>query len=511
MKIARVLLIVSAVIFLTSCSAEKNMFKNAKRMNSIEGYENYLIKYEDGKYSEEAHQKISDIKFAQLRNTQFASFVDIYQSNAQADTSKILIKPNKSVLMGTPISIELLELPSNKSIKLHAYRRDRDRLLYSFGTYKSDEKGQVSLEKSESVMGTYTGKDGLGIFWSMSTPDIKELELPFNIRRLKQNTIFLAAECDGRIIASDELQLIDKLPGIVSEKISNDKMTAMFHYPKDKENLPVIILLGGSEGGYDNINQMAQVLSSNGYAVLALAYFKIKPLPDYLEKIPMEYFFHAVDWVKEQSNIDEESIIVAGGSRGGELALLLASLREDIKGVIAVEPSCVLWQGLPHNPFNIFFPQPAWTLDGKALPYLKHKLDLVTMAKFGSDATQIELMKLYEGVIENKSNVKKAFIKVENIHGPILLVAGKDGKLWPAYKMCQMIEERLENMDFKYPVESLYYEDAGHYVTVTPALLPTVGYKYEQIKVGGTDSGNAFAQMDSWQKVIEFLKSYFPI
>ena len=133
------------------------------------------------------------------------------------------------------------------------------------------------------------------------------------------------------------------------------------------------------------------------------------------------------------------------------------------------------------------------------------------MAKFGGDAIQIELMKLYEGVIENKSKVKKAFIKVENIQGPILLIAGKDGKLWPAYKMCQMIENRLKNLDFQYPVESVYYDDAGHYVTLAPALMPTVEYKYEQIKVGGTDSGNAFAQMDSWQKVIEYLKTYFPI
>lgn len=499
-----------AMSFLLACSAEKKQFNVAKETNTIEGYERYLSKYENGKYSKSAHERIEEKKFSQLRNTQFSSFIKILKTNLVDNRSTVSIKPGNRILMGTPLSIRLQHLPRKKSITLNAYRRDWDRLLYSFATYQSDENGQIALEKTESVSGTYAGIDALGIFWSMSNPVLENGELPFHIKELKQNTIYFAVECNHRIIATEQLELTEKSPQIISEKINNDTLTAVFHYPKNAKNLPAVILLSGSEGGYDNVDKMAQILSSHGYAVLALAYFKIKPLPRYLEKIPIEYLFHAIDWVKGRPHIDSSRVILAGGSRGGELALLLASLRSDIKGVIAIEPSYVLWQGLPHSPGSLFFPKPAWTLNGRALPFLKHRLHLPTMARLGSGGVQIELMKVYEGIVDNQKKIEPALIKVENIRGPILLVAGKDGRVWPAYRMCRMMEDRLGSLNFPHPVKCLYYENAGHYVTITPMLYPTIQYKYDQLKVGGTDSGNASAQIDSWNKIIEFLKTHFP-
>lgn len=431
---------------------------------------------------------------------------DMISNNAQ-----IVIKPSNQVLMGTPISILLQQLPPKKIITLHAYRRDWNSLLYSFSTYQSDEYGQVSIGQAEALSGTYIGIDALGIFWSMSHPTSDSIRLPFNIKDLKHYTIYFAIECDLKIIATEQLELLEKLPNVVSEKINDDSLKAIFHYPKDVQHLPVLILLSGSEGGYDNVSKMAQIIASHGYAVLALAYFKIDPLPKYLAKIPLEYPFHAIDWIKGKPNIDRTRIIIAGGSRGGELALLLASMRSDLKGVIAVEPSCVLWQGLPHSLLSIFFSEPAWTLNGNTLPYLDNRLSLPTLAKFGTDAKQIELIHLYEGLFDNTLEIEPATIKVENIKGPILLIAGKDGCVWPAYKMCNIIERRLDSLHFAYPVRGLYYKNAGHYVTITPSLNPTIDYKYEQLKVGGTDSGNASAQIDSWNKIIEFLRTNFPI
>ena len=105
--------------------------------------------------------------------------------------------------------------------------------------------------------------------------------------------------------------------------------------------------------------------------------------------------------------------------------------------------------------------------------------------------------------------INRRIIKVEKINGPILLIAGKDGQLWPSYHMCQRIEKRLKNYNFVHPVHALYYDEAGHYVTITPELKPTIYYKTDQVKVGGSDSGNASAQADSWIQIINFLKEYF--
>lgn len=75
--------------------------------------------------------------------------------------------------------------------------------------------------------------------------------------------------------------------------------------------------------------------------------------------------------------------------------------------------------------------------------------------------------------------------------------------------MCQMMEQRLDSLNFKFPVQGLYYDEAGHDV-LSPNLPPTIEYKYEQIKYGGTAAGNAAAQIDSWNRMLEFLKKYFP-
>lgn len=41
--------------------------------------------------------------------------------------------------------------------------------------------------------------------------------------------------------------------------------------------------------------------------------------------------------------------------------------------------------------------------------------------------------------------------------------------------------------------------------------MPTINYKSDQIAVGGGDSENSAAQTDSWNKMIGFLQTYFPV
>lgn len=49
---------ISAIFLLLSCSPETKLFDKAKELNTVEGYENYLSKYKDGEYVDEAQQKI---------------------------------------------------------------------------------------------------------------------------------------------------------------------------------------------------------------------------------------------------------------------------------------------------------------------------------------------------------------------------------------------------------------------------------------------------------------------
>jgi dienelactone hydrolase len=77
--------------------------------------------------------------------------------------------------------------------------------------------------------------------------------------------------------------------------------------------------------------------------------------------------------------------------------------------------------------------------------------------------------------------------------------------------MCQMMKNRLDSLKFKHQIECLYYDNAGHLIFFGPDLMPTINYKYDQIATGGKDSENSAAQIDSWNKMIGFLQTYFPV
>ena len=51
-----------------------------------------------------------------------------------------------------------------------------------------------------------------------------------------------------------------------------------FFPPITNEPAPAIILLGGSDGGIEAASNLAPLLHSHGYAVLALAYFGIRSI-----------------------------------------------------------------------------------------------------------------------------------------------------------------------------------------------------------------------------------------
>ena len=137
------------------------------------------------------------------------------------------------------------------------------------------------------------------------------------------------------------------------EDVRADGLNGVLYRPKGDKPAPLIIMLGGSEGGLQATSRVGVGFVEHGYAVLALAYFMDEGLPQTLENIPLEYFDRALDWAKAQPGVDAKGIGVFGGLRGSEAALLLASRRMEIRAAAAFAPSGFVWQGLNfRNPMN---------------------------------------------------------------------------------------------------------------------------------------------------------------
>lgn len=272
--------------------------------------------------------------------------------------------------------------------------------------------------------------------------------------------------------------------------IREDGLVATWYPPASGKRGPVILVLGGSEGGEESSKRLAQAFASEGYGALALAYFKADGLPEQLQEIPLEYFDTAVAWLLRQPLADADHIGLYGISKGGEAALLVASRHPEIKAVVAAVPSSVVWQGI--NFANYSEVKSSFSLAGKPLPFVPYD----TSAPFTG------VLDLYQRSLKFADQHPDAAIPVERIGGPVLLLSGAGDALWPSTAMSEQVMARLDAHRFRYPHRHIAYPDAGH-----GAMLPAMIYNRNSgmDSMGGTEAGNAAARADAWTQTLAFF------
>ncbi|MBT7092577.1 MAG: dienelactone hydrolase [Bacteroidetes bacterium] len=243
----------------------------------------------------------------------------------------------------------------------------------------------------------------------------------------------------------------------------------------------IIIMLGGSEGGksFSRMKKPIKLLVEKGYAVLSLAYFKAHGLPTSLEEIPIEYFERVMNWLSDQPGIIPDQYGIIGGSKGAELGLLLASRYPQIKAVVAMSPSSVVWQGIPARLRNIGkSPTSSWSFNGNSIPYVPSSLTR-------KDVGKIIRLKLLDSALKDLQQddfVEIARIPVEEIQGSVLLLSAKSDQLWPSTQMAEEIISRMKDFHFKFPYEHIAY-NTGHQ--------------------------GLFMSRECWKKAFSFLEEFF--
>jgi esterase/lipase len=253
-----------------------------------------------------------------------------------------------------------------------------------------------------------------------------------------------------------------------------------YYQPSGESKNVAIMFLGGSAGGIPKSD--VEPFTTKGYPCLKVGYFGTEHTPDHLEMIPLEYFEDAIKTFESYPEVKDKKIVVYGISKGGELALLLASRYKQIAGVIAKVPSSVIFQGIGGN-------SSSWSYKEEPIPFVPY-------APYDySKITNSEYSIVYELSLKQTQAVEKATIQVENISGPILILTGKEDIMWPSSQMGEMIIKRLEENKFSYWYKHFAYENAGHSLTDNDTYL-----------LGGTKDGNKKARIDSEKRIFTFLR-----
>jgi dienelactone hydrolase len=361
--------------------------------------------------------------------------------------------------------------------------------------YTLNPQGCLEVASAESNGKNFDEIDPWEIFDSMRPIDEPNEPIPLfaknTINPLRIEILVRAADGDSAR-ASLRLHVYNER-NTIREEVRDGPLRGTLFCPIGDGPFPVIICLGGSEGGFTE--PRPALLASHGIATFSVAYFGEKPLNEELSLVPLEFFDRAVAWLETYPAVDTNRMGIYGYSKGAELALLLASRTERVRAVAAYSPSSVVWQGTKTGA-----PKSSWTAEQVALPFMPMHFSGMNLLKIMSGRS-IAFREAYEqGMEKNPEKMGKSRIPVENIHGPVFLVSGTDDAVWPSSRMADAITASLKAAGK--PVTHLKYPGAGHLTTLPGLPAPEI---VETRVFGGTSFKSSLALEDAWQKMVTFF------
>jgi dienelactone hydrolase len=404
------------------------------------------------------------------------------------------------MLWTDPLDIKLAGLPPHTDVTVRA----RFVGWGSESVFTSAADGTLDLATAAPKSGSYVGADADGVVWSM-TPGTSSAD-----KGQDQFALRVTANIGDTEIATGSLARYAGLKSAPCKSVNENGLVGYYCAPTNGPVRGGIVAFGGSEGGLDTGQSLAMYYAALGYPTLGLAYFGAPGVPSELSQIPLEYFDKAFDWLEAQPQVQKGKLLVNGGSRGGELALLLGATFPRVTAVIANVPSGVLWGAPTADGKEVA----SWTFGGQPIawvPYLAGSAKPVKESD-GTMATAYAPEFLDSIHAASVDVVDAATSRVEQTHGPVMMLAGADDQVWAACALAQYAWVRLVSYGHTktYADEFECYPNAGHNVTPFSVGLPTTNAAYaadqgETLALGGTPIGIAHAARDADNKVRAFL------
>jgi dienelactone hydrolase len=406
------------------------------------------------------------------------------------------------VLYGEPFTLKITGLRPGERATVKAASTDaRNNPWESAAVFEADTAGAVDLGRQAPVSGSYGEADIFGLLWSMK-PVNSQKRIMYRDDEVNGWTVDFSVTDSAGATVSTRLRCVYQMPGrgLVRVPLESDGLYGFLYHPARGGPFPGVIILGGSNGGL--YEWLAQAFASNGFAALTVAYFGYRDLPAELVEIPLEQFPKAVAWLKAQPAVRADRIGMAGGSKGGELALLLASMFDEYQAVVGWTPAAHVWEGLSQKFFDPNYkPISSWSLKGQGLPFMP----FIASAEDKAREMKGELssfVSFHNAALAqtDPAEIERTRIPVEKIKAPLLLVSGTDDETWPAGEFCTAIVTRLKKAGFPFEVKHISNEGGGHQSFIPYFITANRGGIS-----GGSPRADARGGYRSWAETIAFL------
>ena len=394
----------------------------------------------------------------------------------------LTLDPSGEVLSGDHIDIRISGAAPGSEVAVTGIRRfwDDKKELRSEAIFRADAEGVVDLSRDAPVTGSYAGVHPAGIFWSMTAAGAIDAETPV------KDTVRIEAAA-GSTSATAEVKLMWGRTDLVRRDapFPGAFLSAL---PDARQRPAIICLLWGNEGA----DWYPGKLASRGYSVLALPYYSppgvetpVLGLPTAFSQIPIDRLQAVHEWLRQQPEIDPDRMGLWGAAKGAEFALIAATKFPWIKGVVAVSPTDVVWEGWG-VPAADYESTSCFSWQGVSLPY----------------TPRVDAGSTFENHVRGRAahprEAELARIPVEQYRQPLLLVGGEANVLWPVADMARAIAKRRAEAGL--PTVTLIYPDAG-------TNIEDDGYSSAEwsMRGGGTLQGQGVARRDAFVKALSFL------
>jgi poly(3-hydroxybutyrate) depolymerase len=402
------------------------------------------------------------------------------------------IEMANEIIDGEPIPFSISEVPAATDVIVDAQRVDAAGTTFtSSATYRSSASGRIDPATIAATGGSYTGVDAAGLFWSMLRTD--------GISQAP-GTITLTVRISDRILTSRSARLIDPASTVEVEEIA-DFAGARLYRRRGDDRVPVVILLGGSEGGSSYGRELGPQMALRGYAAIALPYYNpdwtnegLPGLPTAFVDIPVDRLGAVHRWIQSRDDLDASRIGISGVSKGGEFAMIAATRFSWLRAVIGIVPSDVVWEGWGTRAADGTSSSFAW--NGRALPFTPYSGMSETIAALSRGERRSLIIPHLDGRTKSPERAVAARIPVERFRGAMFIAGGDKDRTWPSGEMVRAIAERRAARGRQ--TVALSFRGAGHGLS---------GSGWEPMNLPGNDTlvADAAARRIIWAGMWDFL------
>uniref|UniRef100_UPI003F66FF11 acyl-CoA thioesterase 14 isoform 2 n=1 Tax=Danio rerio TaxID=7955 RepID=UPI003F66FF11 len=378
------------------------------------------------------------------------------------------------------IQIIIRNLLPNQEVTLHSLHQSEDKDFWeAFGHYISDKHGKVTVANDVSLGGTYEGTEQMGLLWSLRPVPGSRPAL-----RLRKKNVLTPMVVNISVYSGHLSQGFSQTSALART------VTERWYMAPGSGPYPGVLDLWGGGGGL--IEYRSALLASHGFACMALEY--LAPAMLKLTDVNNTYFEKAYQILQNHPLVQKDKMAMLGLSFGSAITFSMTAYSRVIK------PQCCVCISGSH----------VVPVDKCLFKVIEDFTGLVDKVPVNEDNHLIHRDMLLP--IPSDPALK---VDVGRIKCPLLLVNGTDDQNWPTVESAEDIEMIMEKAGNRHLLTVLTYPDAGHLIEppYTPHFRASNFILYDTKKKvvmlwGGQTKPHAYAQEDSWKKILAFLQEH---